>query len=604
MKKSLYALILSLLLTACVDLDVAPHHQISSSTMWTSPELALKGMNGLYDEFYSRDLGNTQLGRQTSGMNRQGIEAMGFSTAYYANSSPTTLLTNSAKSANDFQISREWQFAYTIIHACNDALTNLHKAGLDQKVLEQYLCEAKFLRAWCYHRLNILFQGVPIYLEPLNNDDCTKAQSSAEDVWATVLTDLSYCIENQYFPDNTLSENYGRPSKGAAYSLRGMVYMWKKMYKEAADDFSKVANCGYGLWTGEYIDFFKKANEHHKEMIFAIQFDAETGFCDNIVHMIGSRDNYGSWTEIKPSTDFVNYYLKADGSKFSWSEISGLEDWDKLTAKQREVFFCRNGLNTLDSKWKSAVIKRVGKDIFNKYYLNEGNENRIKAVYENRDPRLKQTIATPYEPIDCFTTNYNNNNTQIGKQLRWPAIAQGTNGGDLWLDKRSSAFYMYRKYNEFEKGAIVDRDHCETDWPLIRYTDVLLQQAEALNELGNLDDALLLVNQVRLRAHMPALKKGSSHPCDVSGKEDMRERIRYERRVEFSVEAINFFDEIRWGTYRESKFQNEDQNGGKSWWGDIVEERWYYTNYLWPWSAPLKEVQKNPNLSKRDGWLY
>lgn len=606
MKKIIYAFLIGICLTfnACVDLEVTPHDQISSGSMWTSPELALKGMNGLYDEFYCRDLGNPQLGRQKSGLNRQGIEALGFPTAYYANSSPVTLLTNSTKGAGDFQLNREWEFAYTIIHACNDALANLHKAGLNEDVLEQYICEARFLRAWCYHRLNMLYQGVPIYLEPVSNDDCTKGQSSAEEVWNVVLEDLIYCINNQYFTNNTLSKNYGRPSKGAAYSLRGMVYMWKKMYKEAAADFDKVDDCGYGLWSGEYIDLFNKKNERNKEMIFTLQFSAESDYSDNIVRMIGATDNYVGWTCIKPSTDFVNYYLNNDGSKFNWKDIPGLEDWDKLTVQQREVFFCRNGLNKMDPKWKSPVVERVGKDIFDKYYLNIGNEERIKKAYENRDPRLKQTIATPYDPIDCFQPNYNNNNTQKGKQLRWPYISRGTDGGDLWLNLRSSAFYMYKKYNEFEKGAILDRDHSEADWPLIRYTDVLLQHAEALNELNDIDGAIKLVNEVRSRAHMPLLLKEGSGSCSVTGKEDMRERIRYERRVEFPVEAINFFDEIRWGTLKDTKFQGSDENGGKSWWGNIVEERWFYADYMWPWSAPLGEVQKNPNLSKREGWTY
>ncbi|MCU6771014.1 RagB/SusD family nutrient uptake outer membrane protein [Bacteroides cellulolyticus] len=603
-KYLLMATIYCSVFSSCVDLDLNPHNQISSGTMWTSPDLAQRGMNGLMDEFYCRDLGNTQLGRQESGLNRQGIESLSFQTAYYSNSSPSTLLTNATKGANDFQIKREWQFCYTIIHACNDAIANLHKAGLDKNTLERYYCEARFLRAWSYHRLNMLYQGVPVYLEPISNAECTKGQSSAEEVWNYVLDDLKFCIENENFPDNTLKENYGRPSKGAAYALRGMVYMWKKMYSEAVKDFNKVKDCGYSLYQGKYIDLFTKKNEKNPEMIFTVQFDAETGFCDNIVHMVGARDNYDSWTEIKPSVDFVDYYQNSDGSKFNWEEVPGLEDWNKLTVKQREVFFCRNGLETLDPKWKKAVINRIGQDVYDKYYLNDGNEERIKKAYDNRDPRLKQTIATPYEPIDCYKPNYNNNNVQKGKELRWPAISQGGDGGDLWLDKRTSAFYMYKKYNEFEKGAIVDRDHCETDWPLIRYTDVLLQLAEALTELNDIDGAINLVNQVRSRANMPSLTNGGSGPNGVNGKDDMLERIRYEKRVEFPVEAINFFDEIRWGTLKESKFQGKNENGGKSWWGDIVQERWYYEDYMWPWSAPLTEIQKNPNLTRREGWAY
>jgi hypothetical protein len=181
---------------------------------------------------------------------------------------------------------------------------------------------------------------------------------------------------------------------------------------------------------------------------------------------------------------------------------------------------------------------------------------------------------------------------------------QGTNGGDFWLDKRTSAFYCYRKYNEFEKGRLISRSRCHTDWPLIRYTDVLLQYAEALAQTDQIGEAIRLVNKVRTRAHMPALTEGGSGPCAVNGKEDMLERVRYERRVEFCLEGINFFDEVRWGTYKETKFQGKDVNGGKSWWGDMVEYNWYYTDYMWPWTAPIVETQKNPNLTKRSGWAY
>ena len=603
--KNLLLIGCALAFVSCVDLDLTPHNKISSGSMWTSPELALRGMNGLYDEFYCRDLDNPQLGRQKSGMNRQGIEGLGFNTNYNVTSGPVTLLTRSTKSAGDFQLRREWQFCYTIIHSCNDALANLHEAGLDEATYERYVCEARFLRAWCYHRLNMLYQGVPVYLEPVTNEECTKGQSSAEDVWGYVLDDLKYCIENQHYPDNTLKNNYGRPSKGAAYALRGMVYMWKKMYQEAANDFKKVKDCGYGLFDGEYAEIFKIENEKSKEMIFTVQFDVKSDYSDNIQRLVGARDNYESWTQFLPNPDFVNYYCNADGSKFEWAEVEGLEDWDKLTPEQREVFFCRDGLNTVQKpKWKDEVIKRVGKDVFDKYYLDRGNEERIKRAFVNRDPRLKQTIVTPYEPVNCYKPNYNDDKTQIGKQLRWPVIKQGTDGGDLWLNDRKSAFYLYRKYNAFEKGELIDRDHCGTDWPLIRFTDVQLQYAEALNELDDLDGAISLVNEVRDRAHMLPLTNGGTGSCAVSGKDDMRERIRYEHRVEFRLEAINFFSEIRWGTYKESKFQGGTECGTKSWWGSIIQLRGYYEEYMWPWSAPLNEIQRNPNLSRRDGWAY
>ncbi len=106
---------------------------------------------------------------------------------------------------------------------------------------------------------------------------------------------------------------------------------------------------------------------------------------------------------------------------------------------------------------KTQAIGICGQDIFDRYYLDNGNEARIKAAYENRDPRLKQTIVTPYEPVDCFAAGFNGDENMIGKQLRWPLYQQGTSGGDFWLDKRTSAYYCYRKYVRFLKGELIDR---------------------------------------------------------------------------------------------------------------------------------------------------
>lgn len=140
----------------------------------------------------------------------------------------------------------------------------------------------------------------------------------------------------------------------------------------------------------------------------------------------------------------------------------------------------------------------------------------------------------------------------------------------------NSGLYMYRKYVEFEKGRLLSsggRRRCFCDWPLIRYTDVLLQWAEALIEQNDFKGAKDLIDQVRTRAHMPGITIGTLN--------EMREAVRYERRVELCVEGINFFDEVRWGTYKESKFRgilNMVVRPG----GDTMQQRtWYYDECMW-----------------------
>lgn len=166
MKKILMILTMALAATSCMDiLDVAPEDQIASENMWTTEELADKGMAGLYFPFYATQLSSTQL-RRADGLNRQGIEAMSFATDYYSNNYPVELLSLATKPANDFQVWYEWKFCYTIIHACNDAIANLHKADMSADKLARYQCEARFLRAWAYNRLNMLYQGVPFIWNP------------------------------------------------------------------------------------------------------------------------------------------------------------------------------------------------------------------------------------------------------------------------------------------------------------------------------------------------------------------------------------------------------------------------------------------------------
>ncbi len=627
MKKILYSIIsgaIALGAASCTDmLNTVPSNQISSGSMWTTPELAASGMNGLYESFYKRINTGTQLNASyLDGFNFYGIEALGFCTDYYSNSYPVYLLYSQNMMANDIQISYEWRFCYGIVHATNDAVANLHKAGLDEATYERYICEARFLRAWAYSRLNKFFWGVPLYLEPVTNEECTRTQSSAEDIWKAVTDDLTYCIDNQYMPDNTLTENYGRPSKGAAYALRGMAYMWKALtdedgttpeqdYESACKDFDKVDDCGYDLWDDgtpeSYLNFFKAENEKDNEMIFAIQFSATDGYSYDIQQAVGPRDTWDSWDEVKPSADFVDYFQKDDGTPFSWSAWAaeqGISGWDALTPQQRSVFFFRDGLES-DSRY-STILNQArelcGLSVFDQYYLDNGNEARIKTAYENRDPRLKMVVVTPYEPKDCYSPGWNNNVVATGKQLRWPLYQRGASGTgsgyDIWLDKRFTALYIYNKYVEWgDPSALLDRRHCHVDFPLIRYTDVLLQWAEAEIELGRLGEAADKINQVRDRAGIRRIQTGSQ--------EEMREAVRYERRVEFAIEGINFFDEIRWGTYKESKFQGRDVHGGQSWWGDnTVEYAWYWKDNNWPWSVPAAEYQRNPALTQRPGWIY
>lgn len=93
--------------------------------------------------------------------------------------------------------------------------------------------------------------------------------------------------------------------------------------------------------------------------------------------------------------------------------------------------------------------------------------------------------------------------------------------------------------------------------PLMRYANVLLMKAEALNELGQTTEAISLINQVRERADMPDMK-GTSQA-------QVREQIEHERLLEFPLENLRFYDLRRWGKTQEAlKAVGRDFNPDKN----------------------------------------
>jgi len=95
--------------------------------------------------------------------------------------------------------------------------------------------------------------------------------------------------------------------------------------------------------------------------------------------------------------------------------------------------------------------------------------------------------------------------------------------------------------------------HVGTNWPIIRFADVLLMYAEAANENGNRSDAIDAINRVRDRSDMPTYPD-SEAPYSVnenSSKQEVFEAIVHERRVELAFEYHRYHDLRRWGLAEE-----------------------------------------------------
>jgi tetratricopeptide (TPR) repeat protein len=105
---------------------------------------------------------------------------------------------------------------------------------------------------------------------------------------------------------------------------------------------------------------------------------------------------------------------------------------------------------------------------------------------------------------------------------------------------------MFYKYSDQESvnahGGEVDPQMTGTDFIIIRYADVLLLYAEALNQNDKTGEAYNYVNLVRARSNMNPLTPGLS-------KSDFNEQLKHERLVELAGELVRFEDLKRWGDY-------------------------------------------------------
>ena len=180
--------------------------------------------------------------------------------------------------------------------------------------------------------------------------------------------------------------------------------------------------------------------------------------------------------------------------------------------------------------------------------------------YENRDPRLKQSIQ-----VEPWILN--------GEVIQQEATITG---------------YIIQKGIDKEIGQIGYDVQYDNDIVHLRYADVLLMYAEAKNEASGADQTVYdAVNEVRGRSNMPALEAGLS-------KEEMREKIRFERRVELAFEGHRYLDLKRWGNIAEVLSLVDEPGKGI---GGLKFEPHHYN-----WPFPLSEMDVNPELDQKSGY--
>jgi hypothetical protein len=225
----------------------------------------------------------------------------------------------------------------------------------------------------------------------------------------------------------------------------------------------------------------------------------------------------------------------------------------------------------LDVRWAWHAMVNPRQELVDAYECIDGLPITASPLYDpsnwrlNRDPRLLLTI----KGFDDTAVN------SAGQEVSFSYNAVSGTG------------YEPVKYCNWDALPIDYSTISEQDWILIRYADVLLMYAEARNEANGPDaDVYSAVNRVRARVDMPPLPEGLTQ-------DELRERIRNERRVEFALEGLRWSDILRWKTAEQIIPTLVDPGGVRRAFDPGK-------HYLLPF--PQSEIDVNENLDQNPGY--
>lgn len=231
--------------------------------------------------------------------------------------------------------------------------------------------------------------------------------------------------------------------------------------------------------------------------------------------------------------------------------------------------------NSVESLFEIQYISDAGEDFWS-------NENQASWLSTFTGPRNSDMVAGGWgwnQPYQEFVDAYEEGDLRKDVTILYEGCPQFD--GQDYDPAYSTTGYNLRKFL-VTKSESATSDNSPMNFPVLRYADVLLMKAEALNNLNRTSEAEAPLNAVRKRAGLP----------DVTGlsQSEFREKVLHERRMELAFEGQRWFDLIR-------------IDGGQ--WGldflhSIGKLNASEKYLLFP--IPLKERESNPNLAQNPGY--
>ena len=426
-----------------------------------------------------------------------------------------------------------WESRYRGIRKCNMTLAEVDNVAKPTDETDELFAsekaqvkgEARFFRAYFHWELFLRYGPVPIITEVLDpNGDLLKnytSRPSTSEYIKFILDELDACGEGMLtYAESTESSRAGRlnPAVPAALKTRILLYMASPRYaSESGVTWQQAADAAKAFideFGGNYSLYSKAGNTNEQNYYYALIRTPYTG--ENTETIFYRNDAVINWVGIQndtpigeggnggncPSQNLVDMYDMADGSApFAAYDVTGAPVYNGLTPS-----------------------------------INAASGYADATMWENRDPRLAATIL--YQGSIW-------NNRSIDVIAGHPDNMTGN------ANATPTGYYM-RKYIP---ETILASNHGGTAhrlWTIIRYAEILLNYAEALNEVdynANKAEICSLLDQVRHRA---GITGNVADRADLNSQSAMRNFIHKERTVEFAFEEHRPWDVRRWNCAKEA----------------------------------------------------
>jgi hypothetical protein len=504
--------------------------------------------------------------------------------------------------------SQQWRNMYEGIRKANIFLKYIDRTPLGKDLTQQdkdrWIGEAVYLRAFYHFWLMRIYGPVPIMdYDAGVADDFTKIKRQPlEQGIDFVSKECDRAIS--LLPMRVTSDrNIGRVTAAAALALKArmLLYAASPLWNGNPDYAGFTDKEGVKLFSSEYkAEKWKAAALAAKECIDkceAAGYQLYRKYADpvqNYQQLFLENNNVEVILARNCTTPDIGGYYPGMTEKCAFPGSLGGWNGYNPTQQQVDAYEMDNGQTPV------VGYNSDGSPIINQAsgYTEAGYAATAMAgrwmegvsnMYVHRDPRFYASIN--------FNGAY-----FIDRRLQfWASGADGR--GNAGRDYNTTG-YLLKKSVDPTANIAQGRFSLKT-WIFFRLGEFYLDYAEALNESdGPVADVYKYMNLIRERAGMPALPTGLTT-------QQMRERIRNERRVELSYETHRYFDCHRW------KIAAQTDNGpiygmnisaGTNLQDDafykrtVIERRVFQgpKHYLFP--IPQSEIDKTPNIIQNPGW--